>query len=569
MKSLATALSAVFLAGCAASPTLDWKRPAVDESKSRLATSVAQAVSLRSVLETKVSEQAGAQVNLNNALLGLGVLTTGLALGKVNADAYTGTAFLAGSAYLFGTQNISKPRLSVYQTGISAVNCALRAVAPINIGPAGEKAVLDGSQQLIGPVDRLQKAIAAVDKNQVGLGLSADRQAVVDTSLIASKLVLMAAVKTASDAANLQARIDQAGADLSGTVDKIAEQVDKLAIDTIPASSTIVQMLGGLASISAGFAPGLTLNQLPAPKKAVIPGPTAEGLVATPVLDKSLVEMESATSAVEVIQSPLSSRLAGYGGNKAVGSLADCGVSEIVIALNVDVDSLSFKGKTDETHFIAVSGGVKPYVARLRESPSGGVDVKSPLPGDSNVEVFVPKSVEGGTLHVVVMDGSNPRRSKEVKVIIGAGSTPVTNESAEGTGAAKDKGKKSLPANSPQGPKVPNPQPAESLKDRLAKAVVSLKMMVDKADSGSFSVGAAPQNLYRVTTVESPSEQSVVVSLTCTFGGRPTGDLPQGVRVEMLKKARALKLVAQSPSLDVLNKLELKVSEPRCLKAPT
>ena len=567
MKSLAIALSAVILVGCATNPTIGWKRPVVDETKSRMAAASAQAVSLRSALEAKVSEQAGAQVDLNNALLGLGVLTMGLALGKVHHDAYTGTAFLGGSAYLFGTQNMSKPRLAAYQSGISAVNCALRAVSPVNIGPAGENAVSDGARRLPATIDRLQSAIASVERNRVGAPLTAARHSEIDVSLNASKLLLKAAVKTASDSNDLLGRVDAAGAELSGTIDKIAEQVDKLAVDTIPAASTIPQMLAGLASISAGFAPGLTLNQLPTSAKSGTADETKSqsSLIGppTPVLDQALAEMDTATSAVETIQRPLASRLAAYGAAKSPGSLADCGVSEVVVALGVDVDSLSFKGKVDETQFIGVTGGVKPYFARLRESPSGGVEVKSPLPGDSNVEIFVPKSVESASLHVVVMDGSTPRRSKEVTITIGA--SPASSPALVGTGAAAGAGAESTGKDKSKA--LTEKAKGRSLDDRLAKTAAGLQKLADQGEKGKFSIGIAPQNTYTVTGVANASPRSVTVSISCVFAGRAAGDVVQSVRLEMLKKARSLKLLTESPSLDVQDKLGLKVNDPKCLTA--
>ena len=540
MRLLLTAICALSLVGCASSPMVGWQRPGVDEKKSRMAAATEQAVSLRAALEVKAAEQVNGQVSLNNTLLGLGVLTTGLALGKAHHDAYTGTALAAGAAYLFGNQNLSKPRLSVYQSGITAVNCSLRAVMPLNIGPASERAIVDAMTQLPGATNRVSDVLGEIQAT-----LPTSEISRIGPRIEAANALLTSAGKTTADAAEFLGRVDLAGGELSTTIDKIAEQVDKLASDTVPAAITVQQSLAGLLDISAGFAPGLKLNPLPTSATGIAPQGLAKSDPRTGIL---LVKLDTATAAVEIIQKPLAARLAAYA-SRSSGSLADCGVSDAVIALSVDVDKLVFKGKTEQTQLIAVAGGVKPYVARLRESPSDGIEIKSPLPGDSNVEVKVPKSLEKGTYTVLVMDGSNPRKTKQVTLVI---------DSGDGLGTRVSEGEKHSDAAVVKA--------APKVTDRLQVTTEDLNKLPALGDKAKFSVGN-PANVYTVIDVKSASGDSTLVGLKCTIGARTDGDLERTVRAQMLRMAASLKLLRVQPALDVQNRLKVTSDDPRCLKA--
>ena len=106
-----TLACAAVLAGYATSnPLVTWDRSdrVPPGSTDPMALAKARAGALRGALEAKRSEQVGGTADLNNALLGLGVLTTGLALGKVHRDAFTFTAGLAGASVLFGQQKIGR-----------------------------------------------------------------------------------------------------------------------------------------------------------------------------------------------------------------------------------------------------------------------------------------------------------------------------------------------------------------------------------------------------------------------------------------------------------------------------
>jgi hypothetical protein len=503
-----------------------------------------QAVSLRTTLERKAAEQVNGQVGVNNALLGLGILTAGLALGKVHHDSYTGTAFAGGATYLFGNQNLSKPRLAVYQSGIKAVNCSLRAVMPLNIGPAAEKSIADEAAQLTAAAAKLQAVLAEVGAKSI----PGDRSAEVKAKVAAATVLLAAATKTAADAADFVSRANLAGGELSGTIEKIAEDVDRLASDTVPSVISVQQSLAGLLDISAGFAPGLKLNQLP----TLPTGNQSQGLgKPDPTVEAVIVNLDAATSALEIVQKPLATRLTTYA-SRSISSLSECGVSDAVIALKVDIDKISFKGKTEQGMTIAVSGGVKPYLARLRESPADGIEIRTPLSGDSNVEVKVPKTLEKGTYTVLVMDASNPPKSKEVQIVVGA--EPVIAP-VEPKKSVKD------PV------KVPTPTvAAATVADRLSGTTEDLKKLPPLGDKTQFSVGS-PANVYVVIDVQGPTTDSTVVALRCTVGGRTEGDLEKTVRAQLIRKAAELKVLRVIPALDVQSRIKVTSDDPKCLKA--
>ena len=531
-------LATLLVVGCAGNPVVTWRPAAVDLPKGRMAMATAKAVALRTGLETKVGEQVKAQVLLNNSLLGLGLLTTGLALGNVHRDAFTGTAYIAGGAYLFGTQNLSKPRLVVYQSGITAVNCALRAVSPLDISEADLANMSRWAQSLEQPLGALAVSIAKVEAELKLVTLLPAKQLKVDLAVSGAKAVLDKAATAVADANDLISRVDLAAGELAITIEQIAEQVNKLASDTVPDPATVSQMIAGLARTASQFAPGLTLKKMPGVDAAASAAPKAESErkallgAETLALDAAVESIDAAVTAVEILRRPLAARLAAYKGHAASDSLKSCGVSEIVIALRVDTTELQFTGESAQSKFVAVSGGVKPYVARLRESPSGGVEVKSPLPGDSSVDVLVPAKTPKATLHLLVMDGSNPRQTREVTILIGPADSAKPDAALDKTGPD------------------------------LKSTETAMKSMLSKGAAGAFPFGT-PANSYQVSTVDTSQPGQLTITLACVRAGQREPDSQVGVRTALFAQAKKLQLL-DSPSIDVQKKLIL-VSDAKCL----
>ena len=66
---------------------------------------------VKRALHEKASEQVGAQVALNDALVGLEALEVVAGVISAHRDVYTGLALAGGTGYLYSVQNVPKSRL--------------------------------------------------------------------------------------------------------------------------------------------------------------------------------------------------------------------------------------------------------------------------------------------------------------------------------------------------------------------------------------------------------------------------------------------------------------------------
>jgi len=513
-------------AGCATRPMIS--TPFMEASPQsrlpRMAAAHQQALALRSAFAGKAEELVHAQIDLNNGLLGLGITALGLATGKVHRDAYTGVAFLAGAGYSFGQLNLSKPRLSVYLQGVAAVNCAIRAVAPLDVTPATLKQVQQERQQLM---SALQELLRSLERFKAQGGADGATVTAARASLLATQTLL-------AEAGSLETRADSAALALSGALDRIAEQVNALAAGTVADSSAIPQILAGLADIAPRFAPGLGLEN------AFKPGgnPGAQGLntggskgLKTDAELASLAALEAAldanTQRLETQRKALDEGLRPYRGHTQADALSGCGVSELALALKVDAVALSFSGSGDETQTLRISGGVKPYVVRLRESPAKGVEVRPPLPFDSNVEVFVPAKTAAVERHLLILDRANP--PQQVEVLIKVGSS---------TAAAA---------------------PAPSPEDKSAAIKSKLELLQSTQQA---IVLPATGHSYKLSKVEAGPPLSL--TLSCTAKSGVTGkDAP----ADLLAALRSASQLTQATTPEDWDKIKLSGAS-ACLKKP-
>ena len=98
-RALLLAAPALLSACSAINPMVTWK-PGLEPDPGIDTMPVARkdAEDLKAALQTRATEYVGDKAALNNTLLGLGVLTLGLATGKAHRDAYTAIAGVAGSS---------------------------------------------------------------------------------------------------------------------------------------------------------------------------------------------------------------------------------------------------------------------------------------------------------------------------------------------------------------------------------------------------------------------------------------------------------------------------------------
>lgn len=429
---VAAVATSVLLSACAGNPLVGWQSlPEPAGQLDSMATARADAATLKVALNEKASAFVGTKVALNDALLGLGVLSIGLGAGKAHRDAIVGTAGLAGAAYLFGTQDLQDPTLQVYQSGIGAVNCAVAAVRPLQVTPDQITEVKKKAENLQAVLSKLAQALAAAETTVAFATLPAKATATVQQQLADARATYAKAVAASADAATLEPTVVRAAGGLKGLIAEIHASVNKLVSKSVVDSASIPASLNSLVKVVAGFAPGLGVDAYLSQRLAAgslapkseggqqggsgstgTPGPSPKVL-------EALAALAEARQGVANVADPLAAQLAFYKNQEDAAALTRCGVIDAASALTVDRPQLEFAvgADSDQSKSIAVSGGTKPYQARFRDSPTRGIEVINPLPGDRSIEVRVPKGAPAGMeLGLLVTDASSPPHAKVVPV---------------------------------------------------------------------------------------------------------------------------------------------------------
>lgn len=426
---------AAALCGCAANPLVDVPERSVEGEVPTMASALARARQLKEGYHRKAYDFVGTQVALNDTLLGLGVLTLGLAASSgVHPDAYRGTALLGGAAYLFGVQNTGKSRLDVYQNGIGAVNCATLASLPLQVGSAELVAITEDARRTKLALPAFSRSLARVEAEFAAVGgtLTPNTSQAIEHQINASRKARAAALAALADAAGLPAQVGAVAKQLKATLDLIEVQVNKTLASTVADPATVLASLGSLATLAGRFAPGRSVEAFfTARQGATTPernrgrdGPSA----LPPALADALLDLASRRAELEADAVPLAQRLLPYQGHTEASATAlkACGVASVASSLQIDPDELHFSaGASDmQSRIVSISGGVKPYIVRFRESPTLGIEAPNPVAGDSTVVVTVPKgAVEGTALTLLVMDAASPPQMKPVRVRVGTDKT--------------------------------------------------------------------------------------------------------------------------------------------------
>lgn len=481
---LSVVSTAALLVACAGNPLV--QLPAAQEPQGSLDSMEAarkHAEATKRVFHDRAYAHVGQKVLLNDSLLGLGILTLGLAAGNVHRDAFTATAGLAGASYLFGTQGLQDSALQAYQSGIGALNCAVAAVRPLQVSDRRLQTIESRALALAAPIAALHRARASLGFAAASGDLSLALKARVEAELLDADATVQRAQGALEDAARLPAAVTQAAGGLKSAVDTIGDQVNKFASRSVVDPASIPSTLAKLVQVVDQFAVGLGVGDALGAKlqarQFVPPNPVSQGKGAGPgappapaylepartqQLESLVADLADQRGKTDALARPLAAELSEYKGHKDSEALAQCGVSASVAMklVGADGDTLSFQaaGELQSKRF-SIEGGVKPYGARFQDSPTHGVEVIPPLPGDRSVEVRVPKDAKTLDLQLLVYDAASPPQQRVVLIKV-AGATPQdtspsapNNQSLNGRALlgfkTKDGHRYQLLAASPQG----------------------------------------------------------------------------------------------------------------------
>lgn len=541
-----TVAAAALLAGCAGNPTVTWQpQPEPPGQLDSMATARADAASLKRALDDKATTFVGTKVAVNDALLGLGVLSIGLGAGKVHRDAIVGAAGLAGTTYLFGNQDLQDPALQAYQSGIGAVNCAVTAVRPLQVTDAQITEIKAKAGALQEALPGLAAALAGAEAKVAAAGLPTATATVAQQQLADARATYAKAAGANADAATLESAVTRAAGGLKGLLAEIHAAVNKLVSKSVVDPASIPAALGSLVKVVSGFAPGLGVDayltqrlassSLAPPSEAKSQGGGGESFVAPDQPDAfaALATLAQARQAVANLADPLAAQLALYKNVEDTAALKRCGVDDAASVLNVDRPELVFtvSSDNDQSKALAVAGGTKPYSARFRDSPTRGVEAVNPLPGDRSIDVRVPKGTPAGLeLGLMVTDASSPPQVKLVLVRTVAAAV------------------------APAAAKAPDDDP---IKAALDKALAEKAKMPVKA-------GDAKANRYGIDKVVADAS-NYQLTLTCTPGSAKATDTADAVAARLVEWLGSDRKLTPKPPADLKARLKLNGGAP-CLQ---
>lgn len=451
------AICAVALTGCAVNPIAQWSPPTQREASPvslEYARNYAQAARLG--YQKALNDQVQMTASLNSGLLGLGALATALAVSSAHRDAVVGTAFIGGTAYAFGQQNLNKQRLLIYQAGVDAIGCANRAVTPL----AMFKSDID---QLDASLQSLEQAIqTSVNARAVaGRALqtwnatgpeTTEEAAAAQSSLTAAAGVVDAANKSLTSGRQLTTRVRQVGDQLVNAVDRIDAAVVRAALDTLPDPSSVFKAISGLAGFAGSMVPGAGVDTFITsglskrgeslkPQSATVSKTT--GLSndnERKALAKAVLDLNTATESLAASAAGVNGRLLGQEAFVSADELKDCGVSDVNFPLKAFPERVPVPAGTDVKTSFLISGGTPPYFAKLQFTPVTGVSVQQPAPFDSTVGVDVTKDAKEQSYPVLVMDSSKPTKTLTVQVEVGTGGVGTgANDMAPNAGVVQRK----------------------------------------------------------------------------------------------------------------------------------
>lgn len=443
--------SALLMSACSTPKLARWTAPPVGPvAATTLDAGRAEAAAARKAYQDVVDAYVQEQGRVGNGLLGLGLLATVLAASTAHRDAVVGTGFLAGSVYAFGQFNLSKQRALIHQAGVEAVNCALRAVAPLSMTTAElvalEKLLAEQSRA----AQALTQAQAALRQARTAAAqpLGGAQNAAVDAVLAASTSAQEAGRRAQSGGRQLAVKVRGANEQLSQAVHKIDNAVVRASLDTLADLSALPKIVGSAAVFAGQLVPGADgfINEALATRQAALTN-TARAQ-STTLGDGTDRGVEAAQNEVQRLSDQmlglvgeLQAVLDSHAAAQAADPLKDCGVTDIAFPLKASAEKLSFPGGTDATKTVVLSGGTKPYVVELADSPEPGLSVKGPAPFESRLQVVVTKALQGPqSFSVLVMDSSNPMKTVVLPVEVGvqAGGAPGAESTPIAPAAADD-----------------------------------------------------------------------------------------------------------------------------------
>lgn len=407
-------------------------------------------------IEKKQRELNEHSTNMSNVMNGLGLFSIGALIGKAHTDVVKAGAFGAGSLYVTENLNSPKTRKAIYDAGIKATVCSMKAVNAVTATTVrSNDARATAATQLGDALAELAPAIAAAD--------TALAKAGIDNTDLRDKYRrrLEAAIATEGKgkaARDVYAEFRRAqmvgGKELSETLIEIRTTVNNQLEQTIPDPDAVFRALPALFSAMDRAVPGLDLGS--AAQRAVdernkslvsttpddesgqksLQSPTRDPLAllrrrqldtkqvqtAVDSLDTQFRAMDVAAARADNLATSLVDALPPKG-TTVIGAdlLKYCKVSDTVLALKFEQPmggTLTVQLKAGEAPpdaTIVLSGGAKPYVPLKSNYPFASLSMASPFDSSMTLKITKDAQATGEDLVLVIQD-ANSRSPQSVQL---------------------------------------------------------------------------------------------------------------------------------------------------------
>jgi hypothetical protein len=459
-RSLACLTMTCALAGCAVSPTIHWSQSTLRGPEPRdgaiytLQQALEKAEAQIRDIEKKQRELNEHSTNMSNVMNGLGLFSIGALIGKAHTDVVKAGAFGAGSLYVTENLNSPKTRKAIYDAGIKATVCSMKAVNAVTattVRSNDDRAT--AVTQLGNALAELAPAIAAAD--------TALARAGIDNTDLRDKYRrrLEAAIATEGKgkaARDVYAEFRRAqmlgGKELSETLIEIRTTVNNQLEQTIPDPDAVFRALPALFSAMDRAVPRLDLGSvaqraIDERNKALVSTTPADESgqkslqplmrdpmallrqldpkqvqVAVDSLDTQFRAMDVAAARADNLATSLLDSLPPKG-TTVIGAdlLKNCKVSETVLALKFEQPvggTLTVQLKAGEAPpdaTIVLSGGVKPYMPLKSNYPFASLSMASPF--DSSMALKIAKDAQATSEDLVlIIQDANPRAPQSVQL---------------------------------------------------------------------------------------------------------------------------------------------------------
>lgn len=455
------------LQGCAINPLVRWDPPPKPVGAEPMVLDRGRGFSdaARQAYQQKLDAQVAVSTQLSSGLIGLGAVVAALAAGKVHRDAILGATLVGATAFTLGTWNLDRRRLLVYNGAIAALNCADRAVTPLDTSEAELRSLETSLAGLAQATAEARVETAAteleVDRWVAGHAGTAQYAAPFNSAIAASQKAITAAVATQTSGEELRYQASHVSDRLIDAVRKIDQEANAALLDTVGDLNKVPTVIASLAGIAGSIAPSSNIEAAfsDALKNAVVV-PTKKGdeqslsavSVPPPSLLAARARMASSVRKLFGAAALVLGKVKPLAEATNVNALADCGIGAINFAMSTAPAKVNATVNTASVYPVTITGGKPPYSVKPNGARLAGVTISGPDRLASSFEVNVTDNVASAqTATYLIVDSSDPNRSLEFSVEIMGGVTPAAPKKQNTVNSGKQSARKKIqpPLNEP------------------------------------------------------------------------------------------------------------------------